>query len=105
MEEKRFKMKDEKFTCINCKEKVEPLGYTARDHCPKCLYSIHVDINPGDRKNPCKGLLIPIAIEKFKKTYKIIYKCQKCKKIHKNIIASDDNMETIIKIMSNPAQI
>ena len=91
-------MKDENFICINCKNMVNKLNYTARDHCPICLYSIHVDINPGDRMNNCKGILVPIEIEKYKDTYKIIYKCNKCGQIHKNIMARDDNMEEIIKL-------
>ena len=45
METKRFKMIDESFVCENCKKEVKPLGYTARDHCPFCLYSKHLDIN------------------------------------------------------------
>ncbi len=95
---KKFNMLDEDFICENCGNKVSKLGYTARDHCPFCLYSKHVDINPGDRLNDCKGLLIPIEIEKFKDTFKIIYKCKKCKKVHKNIMAKDDNMNLIIEI-------
>ena len=43
------------------------------------------------------------AIEKAKKSgYKIIYKCDKCGEVKKNIMASDDNMELFIKIMANP---
>ncbi len=95
---KTFNMLDEGFICINCGKKVEKLNYTARDHCNYCLYSVHVDINPGDRKNECKGLLIPIDIEKFKNTYKIIYRCEKCGQIHKNIMAADDDMNKIIEI-------
>lgn len=95
---KKFNMIDENFICENCNAKVEKLEYSARDHCPYCLYSKHVDINPGDRANSCKGLLVPIGIEKFKDTYKIIYKCSKCSKVHKNIMASDDNMDIIIKL-------
>ena len=95
---KRFTMKDEEFICENCGKKVLPLKYTARDHCPYCLYSKHVDIMPGDRLNECRGLLKPIGIEKFKDTYKIIYKCEKCKKMHKNIMANDDDMDMIIEI-------
>ena len=91
-------MVDEDFICENCNFKVSKLNYTARDHCPKCLYSKHVDINPGDRMNSCKGLLVPIGIEKFKDTYKIIYKCEKCGELHKNIIAKDDNMDLIIDL-------
>ena len=99
MQDKRFKMIDEEFTCYNCGKEVKPLGYTARDHCPNCLHSLHLDINPGDRASDCKGHLIPIGIEKNKKRgYKILYKCEKCGINTKNIMATDDNMEQIIKL-------
>lgn len=98
---KKFNMIDEEFTCDNCHKKVPKLNYTARDHCPYCLYSKHLDINPGDRQNTCKGLLEPIQIEKYKNTYKIIYKCTKCNQYHKNIIANDDNFEKIISLSVN----
>ena len=95
---KKFTMRDENFICEKCGKEVKKLNYTARDHCPYCLYSKHVDNNPGDRLNTCKGMLKPVEIEKFKDTYKIIYKCEKCGKSHKNIIASDDNMNLIIDL-------
>ena len=98
---KQFTKKDEEFVCENCNKHVERLNYTTRDHCNYCLYSKHVDINPGDRQNLCKGLLKPIGIEKFKSTYKIIYRCEKCKQIHKNIMANDDNMDLIISLSNN----
>ena len=91
-------MIDEEFICENCNKQVKKLNYTARDHCNFCLFSKHVDIMPGDRANNCHGLLKPISIEKFKNTYKIIYKCNKCHKIHKNIMATDDNYDLIIKL-------
>lgn len=91
-------MIDEEFICENCGKLVKKLNYSARDHCNYCLYSKHVDINPGDRNNTCLGLLKPIGIEKFKDTYKIIYKCTRCCEIHKNIVASDDDFDLIIKL-------
>ena len=91
-------MRDEEFVCENCHKNVNRLNYTARDHCPYCLYSKHVDITPGDRLNECKGLLEPVSIEKFKDTYKIVYKCKKCKQIHKNIMARDDDYNKIIEL-------
>ena len=94
-------MIDEEFICENCGKKIKKLGYSARDHCNYCLYSKHVDILPGDRNNQCKGLLKPIGIEKFKDTYKIIYECQKCKQIHKNIMAIDDDYDLIINLSKN----
>lgn len=101
MEEKRFKMIDEAFVCEVCNKKVEPLGYSARDHCPYCLCSKHVDINPGDRQNPCKGILRPIEIDKYKDTYKIVYKCDKCHELHRNVMASDDDFDKILEVMRN----
>lgn len=95
---KKFYMLNEDFTCENCGKIVKAAKKTVRDHCPYCLYSKHVDINPGDRANNCKGLLKPIGIEKFKNTYKIIYKCEKCNEYHKNIIACDDNSDLIIQL-------
>lgn len=98
---KQFTMIDEDFKCLNCHQLVNPLGYTARDHCPHCLHSLHVDNNPGDRANNCHGLLKPIKIENFKKTYKIIYQCQTCGIVKKNIMARDDNFDLIIELSKN----
>ena len=95
---KKFNELDEEFICENCHKKVNKLNYSSRDHCNYCLYSKHVDINPGGRLNECRGLLKPIGIEKYKDTFKIIYRCEKCRKTHKNIMARDDNMDMLIKI-------
>lgn len=95
---KKFNMIDEEFICENCHKQVSRLKYSARDHCPYCLFSKHLDINPGDRQNTCQGMLQPIDVEKYKNTYKIIYKCQKCNQIHKNIMATDDDFNKIITL-------
>ena len=95
---KTFFELDEAFICEKCGFKVDRLGYSCRDHCPNCLYSKHVDKNPGDRKNKCRGLLKPIGMEKYKDTYTIIYQCEKCNTIHKNIMAKDDNMNILINL-------
>ena len=95
---KKFNMINESFICENCGRKVEIAKKTARDHCPYCLHSKHVDINPGDRKCDCHGILEPIGVEKFKNNFKIVYKCCKCGFIHKNIAADDDNTDEIINL-------
>lgn len=33
----------------------EGAGSNHRNHCPNCLYSLHVDIEPGDRESECGG--------------------------------------------------
>lgn len=91
---------DEEFICENCGTKVEKLGYSCRNHCPNCLYSKHVDKNPGDREEECHGMLKPIDIEiNSKKGYVIVFKCIKCGAIRKNKVAEDDNMEEIYRII------
>ena len=95
----RFTEIDEEFVCENCGKKVPKLGYSCRNHCPYCLYSKHVDINPGDREETCHGLLQPIDVEiNSKKGFVIIFKCKKCGAIRKNKVADDDNMELVYKI-------
>lgn len=79
MEDKRFRKNDEGFTCAVCGHEVLPLKYSSRDHCPHCLSSIHIDILPGDRANPCRGILKPIqTLPDSKKGFIIVYKCEKC---------------------------
>ena len=95
-----FLKNDNEFICLNCGKKVGKLVYSSRDHCNHCLYSIHVDITPGDRANDCKGILIPQNVEiSSKKGEVIVYKCSKCGKIIKNIVAKDDSREVIYNIV------
>ncbi len=95
-----FIKNDNEFVCINCGKKVEKLGYTSRDHCNHCLYSVHVDVMPGDRLNDCKGILEPInVIQTSKKGKVIIYRCKKCNKELRNIVASDDDENVIYDII------
>ena len=96
---RKFTEIDEAFICEQCGKTIEPLGYSCRDHCNHCLYSKHVDVNPGDREEECHGLLEPIRMElNSKKGYVIIYRCQKCGAIRKNKAANDDNMDLIIEL-------
>ena len=100
MSEKMFTMIDESFKCDVCGHLVPKLNYTARDHCNNCLCSKHLDINPGDRSANCGGILEPIEIEKGSKDkYKIVYKCNKCGMIKRNVMAEDDNFEKVLEIM------
>lgn len=99
----KFTEIDEEFICENCGQKVSKLGYSCRNHCPHCLYSKHIDINPGDRAEECHGKLEPIGIEiSGKKGYVIVFKCQKCGTIRKNKAAEDDSFDEILKISSKP---
>ena len=95
-----FIERDEAFVCENCGFKVEPLGYSCRNHCPKCLCSKHVDIDPGDRAESCHGILRPIGLENnSKKGYIIVFQCDKCGMVRKNKMAKDDDFDLILKII------
>ena len=93
---KLFKRTVEDFTCEHCGAFIKGNGYT--NHCSRCLWAKHVDINPGDRQNPCQGLMQPIGIEPNGQEYNIIHKCQKCGIIRKNKTSVDDDFEEILKL-------
>jgi len=54
----------ESFYCKKCGEPVAPAGAGSehRNHCPKCLSSVHVDERPGDRASMCRGLMEPVSV-------------------------------------------
>jgi len=93
---KKFIKKEENFTCQNCGQRVIGTGYT--NHCPKCLWSKHVDINPGDRLNNCGGLMKPIDLEIKNKQYYLIQQCQKCGFKKKNKSSKNDDFNKIISL-------
>lgn len=86
------------FICSHCGKKVNirAPGTKNRNHCPHCLYSLHVDKRVGDRRSKCGGLMEPIG-----KFYKddgeevLIHKCLECSYIRKNRIAGDDSFELV----------
>lgn len=89
------------FICKNCGEKVsyEAWGTKHRNHCPKCLFSLHVDKKIGDRQSDCGGLMLPMAkIVKDDGEEMIVHKCQKCGHVRKNRIAGDDNYDLVKKL-------
>ena len=104
METKRFTKNDSGFVCEACGALVEPLGYSSRNHCPKCLCSKHVDVMPGDRASDCGGIMRPIRVEiSPKKGYMIVHKCEKCGSVSKNLTAHEapnqpDDLKKIIKL-------
>lgn len=100
MKTKKFQKRKENFTCQNCGLFVEGGGY--RNHCPKCLWSKHVDINPGDRQSDCRGIMEPMGLVTKKGEKAIIHKCQKCGLKKRNKQADDDNYEAILKLSSRP---
>lgn len=104
MDTKRFTKNDSGFVCAACGREVEPLGYTSRNHCPYCLASLHLDINPGDRASDCGGIMDAVKADPDpKKGFIIYHKCRKCGEIRRNRAAVDargqcDDMELLIAL-------
>lgn len=89
------------FICANCKKQVSlnAPGTKNRNHCPFCLWSLHVDDVSGDRNSKCGGLMMPVG-----KFYKddgeemLFHKCQKCGYERWNRVAGDDSFEEAEKL-------
>jgi rubrerythrin len=99
---KKFIKKIENFVCEKCGREVIGTGFT--NHCPHCLWSKHVDVNPGDRAAECGGMMRPIRVEgsssaaRDGKEYSIIHVCEKCGHEKKNRVAPDDDFNVLAKI-------
>ena len=95
------KGRNNSFICKKCGKYVKEAKGTVRDHCPFCLYSLHVDISPGDRQCKCNGLMKPIGYKIKKGKISILYKCLKCGYKHYNKAAPDDDIEKLKLLIIN----
>ncbi|MFA6315015.1 MAG: RNHCP domain-containing protein [Candidatus Paceibacterota bacterium] len=95
---KQFQRLVEDFVCENCSLEVKGNGYT--NHCPRCLWSKHVDINPGDRQAECGGMMDPVAIESKNGEYIIVHRCIKCGYEKRNKKSEQDDFDIILQIAS-----
>jgi len=98
---KRFTKKREDFNCANCGAQVMGTGYT--NHCPKCLWSKHVDINPGDRAEECGGMMKPVDLYMEGQNWVLIHECERCDTKKRNIISTDDDFDEVIKLSKQMA--
>ena len=95
---KNFQRRKEDFICEKCKKFIKGNGYT--NHCSFCLYSKHVDINPGDRRGECGGLMKPYDVFVNSGEYSILHRCEKCNFQRKNKITKDDSFDTVLSIVN-----
>ena len=95
---KKFQRKIEDFVCENCGREVKGNGYT--NHCPKCLWSKHVDVNPGDRKEKCGGMMLPAGIRLKGGENIINHKCVKCGFERSNKVGVSDDFNAVVKASS-----
>lgn len=86
----------EDFVCGRCGFAVRGRGYT--NHCPKCLWSRHVDVNPGDRAAECGGMMEPVRVETDGDGYSLVHRCGTCGHEKRNKTAADDDFGEILAI-------
>jgi len=92
------------FRCANCKQEVSasPYGTQHRNHCPFCLWSLHVDVHPGDRASDCGGKMEPLAIAVRDEEWMLVHRCVSCDVLKANRIAGDDSIPRLLALAARP---
>lgn len=97
---------EEVFKCKQCRRFIGPLpsGGHHRNHCPFCLYSLHVDYRQsGDRLSECGSRMQPIGyFQRPKGEYVLIHRCLGCAFERFNRIAADDDFDLMLSLPSLP---
>lgn len=96
---------NDSFTCKVCGWLVTPEGASSnhRNHCPNCLHSLHVDIEPGDRESDCGGVMEPVAVWVRKGgEWAVIHRCKRCGAFSSNRVAADDNPVKLMGVALKP---
>lgn len=89
-----FIPRQEPFVCEHCGTEVTPLlRGSYRNHCPRCLFSKHVDeVGPGDRASLCGGMMEPVGVDRKAGDWVVVHQCEKCRKKMRNKAAPDDDL-------------
>ncbi|MCX7029080.1 MAG: RNHCP domain-containing protein [Spirochaetes bacterium] len=93
------------FACSHCGRIVQPAesGTEHRNHCPSCLWSLHVDLRSGDRRAGCRGDMEPIGIWiKGDGEWAVIHRCTRCGMLRANRIAGDDDEVRLFSLAARP---
>lgn len=91
-----FQKRKEDFRCGHCGAEVAGTGYT--NHCPRCLWSRHVDVDPGDRAALCGGMMEPVRVEGATPAYMLVHRCERCRHEKRNKLSADDRMDAVAEI-------
>ncbi len=96
---------EDSFTCKVCGRLVVSAGAGSghRNHCPNCLSSLHLDLEPGDRAADCGGIMDPVGVWVRKnREWAIIHRCRRCGQLSSNRVAADDNPMKLMSIAMRP---
>ncbi len=82
---------NEAFECAHCSFAVPPApGSAVRNHCPRCLRSLHLDAKvPGDRSSNCGGIMDPEGAIFTEGNFRVTHRCRRCGFTRRNRLATD----------------
>ena len=93
---------NEVFKCKNCRRFIgpPPSGGRHRNHCPFCLFSLHVDGDcSGDRLSACGSRMEPIgSFQRVNGEYVLVHRCRGCGFERFNRIAADDDFALVLAL-------
>jgi|CXWL01.1.fsa_nt_gi hypothetical protein len=75
-------------------------GGRHRNHCPWCLYSLHVDgLTPGDRQSDCGSRMAPVGVfARPNGEQVLVHRCLGCGFERHNRIAGDDDIAAVMRL-------
>ncbi len=94
--QKKFRcVRNEGFVCEQCGTTVVPSSKgSCRNHCPRCLWSKHVDETPGDRAATCGGMMECVRVEHdARRGWMLVHCCDRCGAMRRNRAAVDDPVQ------------
>jgi hypothetical protein len=103
---------EQTFTCRHCGAWIHTdawlSGVQNRNHCPYCLWSLHVDLfKSGDRLAACRGGMRPIGLTLKQSANKynsqagelmLIHACEDCGVFSINRVAADDDTNLLVEL-------
>lgn len=92
----------EDFECARCARSVRGDGYT--NHCPSCLWSRHVDVEPGDRAEACRGMMRPIGALAEGDGVRLAHRCEGCGRSRNVKSAAGDDFDAVLALMGHPVR-
>lgn len=102
---RRRRRRDKGFPCRRCHRQIgsDAPGTEHRNHCPFCLWSVHLDERPGDRRSACNGGMEPIAVwVRPDEEWALVHRCGTCRVVRVNRVAGDDNEMALLSIAARP---
>ena len=97
--------REDGFRCVHCRTHVQApaWGTSNRNHCPRCLWSRHVDDAIGDRRSACAQAMEPIAVTaRSDGEWAIVHRCTGCGHLRTNRVAGDDDEYALIALALRP---